>query len=420
MTMTTAVPTFDTASIRADFPILHQARPGKPPLAFLDSAASSQKPQAVIDTLTGYYAETNANIHRGVYDLSERATHAFEQVRRQTAQFLNAASPREIVFVRNTTEAINLVAQAWGRANLQPGDLIVFSTMEHHSNIVPWQLIAEQTGARLGFIGVTGDGRLDLDSFDALMAQEPKLVAITQVSNALGTVNPVKDLAAKAHAAGALVLVDGAQSVPHMQVDVQDLDCDFLAFSGHKMLGPMGAGVLYGKKALLDTMPPYMGGGSMIRKVTLEKTTWADVPSRFEAGTPSVGDVIGFGAALTYLDSIGMANIWQHEMELGGYMLDALRDVPGLHLIGPQDMTDRAGVASFIMDGVHPHDVAAILDEDNVAVRAGHHCAQPVLSALGVHSTTRASVYLYNTQDDVDRLAASLRRAYGIFHPSDR
>jgi cysteine desulfurase/selenocysteine lyase len=416
MAALTASPALNTAAIRADFPILHQHREGKPPLSFLDSSASSQKPRVVIDTLRDYYEHSNANIHRGVYDLSERATHAFEDVRKQTARFINAASPREIIFVRNTTEAINLVAQAWGRANLKPGDLVVFTTMEHHSNIVPWQLIAEQTGARLGFIGITDDGRLDLDSFDSLMAQQPKLVAMTQVSNALGTVNPVKDLTARAHAAGAVVLLDGAQSLPHMPVDVQDLDCDFLAFSGHKMLGPMGAGVLHGKKHLLDAMPPYMGGGSMIRKVTLETTTWADTPGKFEAGTPSVGDVIGFGAALGYLDAVGMDRIWQHEQELGAYMLETLRGVRGLTIVGPQTMEDRAAVVSFTLDDVHPHDVAAILDEDNVAVRAGHHCAQPLLHALGVHSTTRASAYLYNTHEDIDRLAASLNRAYGIFH----
>lgn len=403
------------SEIRADFPILNQPREDRPPLTFLDSAASSQKPHAVIEALSDYYWEYNANIHRGVYDLSERATNAYEAVRKQTARFINATSQREIVFVRNTTEAINLVAQSWGRANLKPGDLVVFTTMEHHSNIVPWQLIAEQTGARLDFVGITPEGRLDLDSFDALMTQQPKIVAMTHISNALGTVNPVKELIARAHATGAIVLLDGAQSLPHLPVDVRDLDCDFLAFSGHKMLGPMGAGVLYGKKHLLDAMPPYMGGGSMIRRVTLEKTTWADAPGKFEAGTPAVGDVIGFGAAMMYLESIGMDRIWGHEQDLGEYLLDALTTVTGLTIIGPQTMQDRGAVVSFTLDGVHPHDVAAILDEDNVAVRAGHHCTQPLLHALGVHSTTRASVYLYNTPDDIDRLVSSLNRAHRIF-----
>lgn len=415
--MTTPVhsTTLDTTAIRADFPILKQPDRRGHPLAFLDSAASSQKPQVVIDTLTSYYATTNANIHRGVYDLSERATAQFEAVRKQTASFINAATPREIVFVRNTTEAINLVAQSWGRTNLGPGDLVAFTAMEHHSNIVPWHLIAEQTGAEISHIGITPEGRLDRDSFDRVMARQPKLLALTHVSNALGTINPVKHLIRSAHAAGCLVLLDGAQSLPHMSVDVQDLDCDFLAFSGHKMLAPMGAGILYGKKNLLDAMPPYMGGGSMIRKVTLEKTTFADTPAKFEAGTPSVGDVIAFGAALSYLETIGMNAIHEHEQKMVGFMLDGLTSVRGLSIVGPDSTIDRSAVVSFTLDDVHPHDVAAILDEDNIAVRAGHHCAQPLLQALGVHSTTRASAYLYNTLDDIDRLITSLHRAQSIF-----
>ncbi|MEJ7838060.1 MAG: aminotransferase class V-fold PLP-dependent enzyme, partial [Thermomicrobiales bacterium] len=310
------------------------------------------------------------------------------------------------------------VAQSWGRANLEKGDLIAFTAMEHHSNIVPWQLIAEQTDAETTYVGVTPEGRLDLESFDRVIARKPKLLALTHVGNALGTINPVKELITRAHDVGTLVLIDGAQSLPHMAVDVQDLDCDFLAFSGHKMLAPMGAGILYGKKHLLDAMPPYMGGGSMIRKVTLEKTIFADVPARFEAGTPSVGDVIAFGAALTYLSSIGMDRIHEHEQQMVRYMLDGLKTVSGLSIIGPDSTIDRSAVVSFTLDDVHPHDVAAILDEDNVAVRAGHHCAQPLLTEMGVHSTTRASAYLYNTQDDIDRMLTSLSRAQRVFQRS--
>jgi cysteine desulfurase/selenocysteine lyase len=405
------------ATIRADFPILCQpARESRPAVAFLDNASTTQKPQSVIDTISDFYQRYNANIHRGIYELSEAATNAFEGVRKQAAQFINAASPREIVFVRNTTEAINLVAQSWGRANLKAGDRIALTAMEHHSNIVPWQLIAEERGAELVVIQVTPEGRLDPGSFELAMAKQPKLLALTHVSNAVGVANPVASLIARAHAAGALVLIDGAQSAPHMPVDVQDLDCDFFAFSGHKMLGPTGVGVLYGKKHLLDSMPPFMTGGSMIRKVTLEKSTWADTPNKFEAGTPAIGDVIGFGAALTYLEAIGMEHIRELEQALGEYLLEALKRVPGLTVVGPDIMEDRTAVVSFTIDGLHPHDVASILDEDNVAVRAGHHCAQPLLEMLEVFTTTRASAYIYNTTDDIDRLATSLDRAYRVFH----
>lgn len=416
MSTTAPSPTLDVARIKADFPLLNQLPSiGKQPLVFLDSAASSQKPQVVIDALNKYYETTNANIHRGVYDLSERATAEYEASRRKVQGFVNARSWREIVFVRNTTEAINLAANAWGLANIGPGDLIVFTTMEHHSNIVPWQLLAERTGARLGFVGITPDGRLDMESWTALLAQEPKLVAFTHVSNSLGTVNPVKEMVAQAKAAGAITLVDGAQSVPHMAIDVQDIDCDFFAFSGHKMLAPMGAGVLYGRKELLDAMPPFLGGGSMIRKVTLERTTWADAPAKFEAGTPSVGDAIVLGTAIDYLTGIGMDAIWQHEHELAAYALTRLPEVPGLTIYGPQEPLDRSGVISFGFDKIHPHDVAAILNEDNVAVRAGHHCTQPLMAALDVVATTRASFYLYNDHDDVDRLVESLHRVVKVF-----
>ena len=416
-TTSPTTPALDATAIKADFPILNQPAPaGKPPLVFLDSAASSQKPAVVIEALDTYYREYNANIHRGVYHLSEVATSAYEATRRKVQRFLNARRPRECVFVRNATEALNLVARSWGGANLGEGDLVVFTAMEHHSNIVPWQIIAEEKGARLGFVRVTADGQLDLDSFDALMAQGPKVVAMTHVSNSLGTVNPVKELTAKAHAAGAVVVIDAAQSAPHMAIDVQDLDCDFLALSGHKMLGPMGAGVLYGKHELLDAMPPYMGGGSMIRKVTLEKTTWADAPSKFEAGTPAVGDVVAFGVALDYLTGLGLDNVWAHEHDLVTYALTRLAEVPDLALHGPGADVARAGVVSFSLGEVHPHDVAAILDERNVAIRAGHHCCQPLMQALGLPATSRASFYLYNTRDDVDRLVDGLMDVRRVFH----
>ena len=416
MSTVSPAPTLDVTRIKADFPVLGQTPPeGKRPLVFLDSAASSQKPNVVIDALADYYATTNANIHRGVYDLSERATAAYEASRRKVQRFINARSWREVVFVRNTTEAINLVAQAWGPANLVPGDLIVFTTMEHHSNIVPWQLLAERTGARLGFVSITPDGRLDMESWESLLTQEPKLVAFTHVSNSLGTVNPVAEMTAQAKAVGATVLIDAAQSAPHLPLDVQETGCDFLAFSGHKMLAPMGAGVLYGRREVLDAMPPFLGGGSMIRKVTLERSTWADSPAKFEAGTPSVGDAIVLGTAIDYLTDIGLERIWQHEHDLAAHALVRLREVPGLTIYGPQEPRDRSGVISFGFDDIHPHDVAAILNEDNVAVRAGHHCTQPLMAALNVVATTRASFYLYNDHDDVDRLVESLHRVTKVF-----
>ena len=416
MSPVSPAPTLDVTRIKADFPVLGQTpTEGKRPLVFLDSAASSQKPNVVIDALADYYATTNANIHRGVYDLSERATAAYEASRRKVQRFINARSWREVVFVRNTTEAINLVAQAWGPANLGPGDLIVFTTMEHHSNIVPWQLLAERTGARLGFVSITPDGRLDMESWESLLTQEPKLVAFTHVSNSLGTVNPVAEMTAQAKAVGATVLIDAAQSAPHLPLDVQETGCDFLAFSGHKMLAPMGAGVLYGRREVLDAMPPFLGGGSMIRKVTLERSTWADSPAKFEAGTPSVGDAIVLGTAIDYLTDIGLERIWQHEHDLAAHALVRLREVPGLTIYGPQEPRDRSGVISIGFDDIHPHDVAAILNEDNVAVRAGHHCTQPLMAALNVVATTRASFYLYNDHDDVDRLVESLHRVTKVF-----
>lgn len=406
----------DGLAVRADFPILNQPQSeGRPPLVFLDSGASSQKPAAVIEALEAFYRTSNANIHRGVYQLSERATMQYEEARYKIAAFLNAKSPSECIFVRNTTEAINLVAQTWGRKNLKEGDLIVVSMLEHHSNLVPWHLIAEQTGARIEAIPVTADLRLDLDAYDELLKQEPKLVAVTHVSNGVGTINYVAEVTRRAHAVGAKVLIDGAQSAPHMAVDLQAIDCDFFALSGHKMLAPLGSGILYGKRTLLDAMPPYMGGGSMIRKVSITKSTYADVPAKFEAGTPSVGDEIGLGAAVDYLTALGMDRVREHERELMTYALPRLKEIPGVTLYGPEDLDHRSGVISFTVDGVHPHDVAAILDGENIAVRAGHHCTQPLMDHLGVGGTTRASFYIYNTTDDVDRLADALRKVSDVF-----
>jgi cysteine desulfurase/selenocysteine lyase len=416
MTVTTQPSTIDGLAIRKDFPIFQQApSEGRLPLVFLDSAASSQRPAAVIDTVSDFYSRTNANIHRGVYQLSEQATLRYEEARHIAAQFINAANPRECIFVRNTTEAINLVASSWGRANLNPGDRILLSVMEHHSNIVPWQMIAEERGVTIDYIPLTGDQTLDMEAFETLLKNEPKLVAVAHVSNALGTINDIQTIAQKAHAAGALLLVDAAQSVPHMPVDVQALDVDFMAFSGHKMLGPMGSGILYGKRKLLEAMPPYMGGGSMIRKVTLEKTTYADLPARFEAGTPAVADQIGLGAAMQYLSGLGMDNVRQHEIELLDYALEQLPGVPGLTAYGPDDVNQRAGVISFTLGDIHAHDVSSILDSENIAVRAGHHCAQPLMHDIGVVATTRASLYVYNTKDDVDRLIAGLHKANKVF-----
>jgi cysteine desulfurase/selenocysteine lyase len=416
MSTTTQPSTIDGLAIRQDFPIFQQApSEGRLPLVFLDSAASSQRPAVVIDTVSDFYSRTNANIHRGVYQLSEQATLRYEEARHIAAQFINAASPRECIFVRNTTEAINLVASSWGRTNLNPGDRILLSVMEHHSNIVPWQMIAEERGATIDYIPLTGDQTLDMEAFETLLKNEPKLVAVTHVSNATGTINDIATITEKAHAVGALVMVDAAQSVPHMPVDVQALNVDFLAFSGHKMLGPMGSGVLYGKRKLLEAMPPYMGGGSMIRKVTLEKTTYADLPARFEAGTPAVADQVGLGAAMQYLSGLGMDEVRKHEMELLDYALEQLPGVPGLTAYGPDDVSQRAGVISFTLGDIHAHDVSSILDSDNIAVRAGHHCAQPLMADLGVVATTRASLYVYNTKDDVDRLIAGLHKANKIF-----
>ena len=413
---TRGIDPLDGAAVRADFPLL--AAPPEPDtarVAFLDSAASSQKPAAVIEAMDAFYRRDNANIHRGVYQLSERATAAYEAARHTVADFIGAASARECIFVRNTTEAINLVAQTWGRRELRAGDLAVLTVMEHHSNLVPWQLVAAETGAELAFVRMTPDGRLDLDHLDTLLARGPKLVAFSHVSNALGTIHPAEEITRRAKAAGAAVLIDAAQSVPHVPVNVAALGCDFLALSGHKMLGPLGSGVLWGRFDLLDGLPPFMGGGSMIRRVELSGSTWADVPARFEAGTPAVADAVGLGAAVEYLSALGMDRVRTHERELLAYAVGALAEVPGLRTFGPTDLDQRSGVISFELGDIHPHDVAAILDEEGVAVRAGHHCCQPLMRELGVVATSRASFYVYNDREDVDRLVAALHRANRVF-----
>jgi cysteine desulfurase/selenocysteine lyase len=414
---TTARDALDVAALRADFPLLAETVNGQS-IAYLDNAATSQKPEAVIRALDTYYRTYNANVHRGIYQISERATAAYEDARHKVARFIGAPDDRELIFTRGTTESINLVAYAWGRANVHAGDVIITSEMEHHSNLVPWQMLAEERGATLAFIPFTADYRLDLDAYDRLLEQyggRVKLVAVVHVSNTLGTINPVREIAARAHAAGATVLVDGAQSVPHLPVDVRDLGCDFLAFSGHKMLGPMGSGALWGRRAILEAMPPFHGGGSMIRNVTLEGTTYAELPQKFEGGTPSVGDAIGLGVAVEYLNGIGLAAVRAHERALTAYALERLGAIEGLTIYGPPSPEDRAGVISFTLGDIHAHDLASILDEAGVCVRAGHHCCQPIHARLGVAATARASVYLYNTTEEIDRLAAALERAKEIF-----
>src|SRR5437588_1920435 len=378
--------------IRNDFPILSRQVHGKP-LVYLDSTASSQKPRAVIDAMNVYYETYNANVHRGVYEISEEATAAMEKARVKVARFINARQGKQIIFTRNTTESINLVAYSWGGANITAGDLIILTEMEHHSNLVPWQLLASRTGARLEFIPITDDGLLRLDIYEQLLGQKPKLVAFTHMSNVLGTINPAQEMIAQAHAVGATVVVDAAQSVPHLPVDVQALDADFLCFSAHKMLGPTGVGVLYGKRDLLEAMPPFMGGGDMIRTVGLQKSTWNDLPWTFEAGTPAIAEAIGLGAAVDYLNALGMEQVHQHEQAITAYAIGQLRQVPGLTIYGP-DVAQRGGVISFTLADIHPHDLASILDQEvGVAVRAGHHCAQPLMERLGLAATARASFY---------------------------
>ena len=404
------------ADIRKDFPILSRQVHGKPSV-YLDSTASSQKPQAVIDAMSNYYQTYHANVHRGVYALSEEATAAMEKARIKVARFINARQGKQIIFTRNTTESINLVAYSWGSANIHAGDLIVLTIMEHHSNLIPWQLLAERTGARLEFIPVTDDGLLRLDVYEQLLQQQPKLVAFTHMSNVLGTINPAKQMIEQAHTTGATVLVDAAQSVPHLPVDVQELDADFLCFSGHKMLGPTGIGVLYGKRELLEAMPPFMGGGDMIGKVGLRKSTWNVLPWKFEAGTPAIAEAIGQGVAVDYLSALGMENVLRHEQAITDYALQQLQSVPGLTIYGPQSAEKRGGVISFTLGDIHPHDLASILDQEmGVAVRAGHHCAQPLMEHFGLAATARASFYVYTIPEEIDVLLQGLHKALHIFN----
>ncbi len=403
---------FNVERIRADFPILNQEVRGRR-LVYLDSAASSQKPRAVIDAITHFYTHDNANVHRGVHFLSERSTAAFEGAREKVRRFLNAKEAKEIVFVRGTTEAINLVAQTFGRKNVRAGDEVLITGLEHHANIVPWQMLCEQQGATLRSIPLDEHGDLVLDRLDSLLTPRTRILAVTHVSNALGTVVPVKELIRRAHAKGVPVLVDGAQAVTHFPVDVQELDCDFYTFSGHKLFGPMGIGVLYGKKALLDAMPPYQGGGDMILSVTMEKTIYNRVPYRFEAGTPDVAGAVGLGAAIDYLEKVGMDAIAAHDRELLAYAEQALGRVPGVRLLGRA--RERSGVVSFVIEDIHPHDIGTILDREGVAIRTGHHCAQPLMQCLGVAATARASLALYNSREDVDALVSGLQKVREVF-----
>ncbi len=404
----------DVASLRKDFPILRrEVRPGVP-LAYLDSTASSQKPQQVIAAMDRFYRESNANIHRGIHTLAEEATAKYEKARESIAAFIHAPRARQIIFTRNTTESINLVAHAWGRSSLQAGDLVVLTEMEHHSNIVPWQMLAEEKGLRLAFIEVTPQGLLDLDSYARLLEQGPKMVAFTHMSNVLGTINPAQEIIAQAHHAGAVTLVDAAQSVPHFAVNVQDLDADFYAFSAHKMCGPTGIGVLYGRETLLESMPPFLGGGDMIKRVRLDSFTPNELPHKFEAGTPAIAEAVGFGAAVEYLSGVGMDKIAAHEHALTEYALERLEEIPGVWLFGPP-ADKKGGVASFQLEGVHAHDVSQILDTVGVAVRAGHHCAMPLHEKFGLTATSRASFYLYNSFDEIDLLVEGIYKVKQIF-----
>ena len=400
--------------IRKDFPILtREVRPGVP-LVYLDSTATTQKPRPVLEAMEAFYRTNNANIHRGVHTLAEEATAMYEQARQNVANFIHAASADEIIFTRNTTESINLVAYTWARANLKAGDLIILTEMEHHSNLVPWIMLSSERGVELEFIPVTTDGLLDLESYRRLLERNPKLVAFTGMSNVLGTINPVAEMVNLAHAAGAVTLVDGAQSVPHLPVDVQALGMDFLAFSSHKLLGPTGIGALYGRAELLQAMPPFLGGGDMIKTVHLRSFTPNDVPHKFEAGTPAIAEAIGFGAAVQYLTRLGMEAVAAHEREMVSYALERLEEIPGVKVFGPT-AEKKGGVASFTLEGVHPHDIAQILDRDGIAVRAGHHCAQPLHEKYGITATARASFYVYSLQEEVDALVNGIYKVKEIF-----
>jgi len=403
---------FDVHAVRADFPILHQQVHGRP-LVYLDNSATSQKPRAVIDALVHYYEHDNSNVHRGVHTLSERATEAYEGARQRTARFINAGDTREIVFTRGTTEAINLVAQAWGRPRLQAGDEIIISTMEHHSNIVPWQILCSQTGAELKVVPLTDIGELDMGAYEALLGARTRLVAVTHLSNVLGTINPVQRIVQSAHAVGAAVLIDGAQAVQHFPVDVQALGCDFYAFSGHKIYGPTGIGALWARRELLDDMPPYQGGGEMIRTVRFEGSTWNDVPHKFEAGTPNIAGAIGMGAAMDFLGALDMSAVAAHESDVLEYATAQLSQLPGLRMIGTAP--GKASIVSFVIDDIHAHDVGTIVDSQGVAIRVGHHCTMPMHEQLGLAASARASFALYNTREEVDALVQALWKTREMF-----
>jgi cysteine desulfurase/selenocysteine lyase len=404
----------DIDSVRADFPVLRrEVRPGVP-LVYLDSTATSQKPEVVIETMNEFYRWSNANIHRGIHTLAEESTYKYEQARLRIAEFIGCPDPRQVIFTRNTTESINLVAYTWGRSNLQSGDVVILTEMEHHSNLVPWQILAAEKNLRLEFIPVTTQGLLDLQVYRRLLELEPKLVAFTQMSNVLGTITPAREIIRLAHQAGAIVLVDGAQSVPHFQVNVEALDADFLAFSGHKMLGPTGIGVLYGRKQLLQSMPPFLGGGDMIKRVHLRSFAPNELPYKFEAGTMPIAEAIGLGAAVDYLSDIGMDAVAAHEHELVAYALERLEEIPGVNVFGPS-AEHKGGVASFTLSGIHPHDVSQILDTEGVAIRAGHHCAMPLHEKFNLPATARASFYLYNTQEEIDKLVSGIYKVKHVF-----
>ena len=400
--------------IRNDFPILQRKTHDNVPLVYLDSTATSQKPLAVIEAMDGYYRRSNANIHRGVHTLAEEATAMYERAREKIAKFINAPSARQVIYTRNTTESINLVAYSWARSKLTAGDLVILTEMEHHSNLVPWHMLQAERGIELDFIPVTDSGLLDLDAYKTLLARSPKLVSFTDMSNVLGTINPAAEIIRMAHEAGAVTLVDAAQSVPHLLVDVQALDADFLAFSAHKMCGPTGIGALYGRLELLESMPPFLGGGDMIKEVKLRSFKPNTLPHKFEAGTPAIAEAVGFGAAVDYLTSVGMENIATHEHAITEYALERLEEIPGVRVFGP-DAGYKGGVAAFTLEGVHPHDVAQILDRDGIAVRAGHHCAQPLHEKFGIPATSRASFYLYNTKDEVDLLVNGIYKVKELF-----
>lgn len=405
---------YDVENVRNDFPILkREVRPGVP-LVYLDSAASSQKPQRVLQAMDQYYRQTHANVHRGIHQLSEEATTAYEEARAKIARFIRAPEAEQIIYVRNATEGVNLITNSWGRQHLENDDEILLTEMEHHANIVPWQMIAKETGATIRYLPFNEQGILDLEALPGSLTERTKVFAFTAMSNVFGTVTPAKQLVEAAHAVGAIAVVDGAQSVPHLPVDVAELDCDFLVFSGHKMCGPTGIGILYGKRAHLEAMPPFLGGGDMIRRVTLEGSTWNDLPWKFEAGTPSIAEAIGLGAAVDYLTDLGMEAVHEHEQFIVNYALEALSEIGGIKLLGPP-AAQRGGVAAFTLDGIHPHDVAQILDEEGIAIRAGHHCAMPLHQKLNISASARASFYVHTTRAEVDKLVEGLARAKRIF-----